>query len=129
MKWPAKLMTQNGLILDFSKPPEYRGIQGTLTPEDAFVGSVIMCIATTFDSYASKMRLKIDSLESEGTGTVDRVDGALKFSELVVRVKIKIPQETNRDSVEKAFEKARDRCLVTASLNTPIRYDLEIEQG
>jgi len=126
MSWPAKLETQNGLTLDFSKPPEYRGMTGTMTPEDAFVGAVITCLACTFDSYASKMRLKVTGYESEGTGVVDRKDGVQMFTELTVRVKITIPPETLKESVQKAIDSARQNCLVAASLKTPVKYEIEI---
>ena len=126
MSWPAKLETQNGLTLEFSKPPEYRGMTGTMTPEDAFVGAVVTCLACTFDSYASKMRLKITSYESEGTGIVDRKDGVQMFTEVTVHVKITIPPETMKESVQKAIDLARQNCLVAASLKTPVKYDIEI---
>jgi len=126
MKWPAKLYTQNGLTIDFSKPPEYRGMHGTLTPEDAFVSSVIACLACTFDSISNRMRLKITRFESDGTGIVDRVEGIEKFSEMTVNVKITIPPETHRESAQKAIDMASSNCLVTASLNTPVKYNIEI---
>jgi uncharacterized OsmC-like protein len=126
MTWPAKLETQNGLTLDFSKPPEYRGMKGTMTPEDAFVGAVITCLACTFDSYATKMRLKVSGYESEGTGIVDRKDGVQMFTDMAVHVKIRIPPETNKESVQKAIDLARQNCLVAASLKTPVRYEIEI---
>lgn len=126
MNWPSKLMTQNGLVLDFSKPPEYNGLHGTMTPEDAFVSSVLMCLATTFETYASKMRLNVTNYESEGTGTVDRVDGVVKFSEIRVKVRITIPLETKKASIQKAIDRARETCLVTASMNTSIDYDVQI---
>lgn len=129
MSWPAKMETQNGLTIDFSKPPEYRGMVGTMTPEDAFVGSLIMCLACTFDSYASKMRLRIIGYESEGTGTVDRKDGVQMFTDMSVHVKITIPPETLRESVQTAIGLARDNCLVAASLKTPVTYGIEIIDG
>lgn len=127
MTWPAKLYTQNGLTLDFSKPPEYRGMLNTMTPEDAFVSAVITCLACTFDSRANKMRLKVTRYESEGTGIVDRVDDKEKFTELTVNVKIVIPPETNKESVQKAIEKAQENCLVANSLSTPVKYNVIIE--
>ena len=129
MSWPAKLETQNGLILEFSKPPEYRGMKGTMTPEDAFVSAAITCLACTFDSYANRMRLKILRYESEGAGTVDVVDGVQKFTQLEVRVKITIPAETSEESAQKAIDKAKGSCLVAASLNTPVTYDIQIVKG
>jgi len=127
MSWPSKLSTQNGLVIDFSKPPEYRGMHGTLTPEDAFVSSVITCIAATFDTIANKMHLKITSYESEATGIVDRIDGVYKFSEISVKVTIRIPPETKAESARKAFDMARSNCLVTASLSSPTSYELKLE--
>jgi len=129
MTWPAKLETQNGLVLEFSKPPEYRGMKGTMTPEDAFVIAVITCLACTFDSYANKMRLKILRYESEGTGTVDVVAGVQKFTSVEVRVKVIIPAETSEESVQKAMDKAKGNCLVAASLNTPVTYGVQIVKG
>ena len=129
MSWPAKLETQNGLTLEFSKPPEYNGMKGTMTPEDAFISAAITCLACTFDSYANKMRLKISRYESDATGTVDRVNGIQKFTKLEVRVKITIPVETSRESAQKAIDRARENCLVAASLNTPITYDIQIVNG
>ncbi|MGC8842029.1 MAG: OsmC family protein [Candidatus Sumerlaeaceae bacterium] len=126
MNWPGKLYTQNGLTLDFSKPPEYRGIRNTMTPEDAFVSAIITCLACTFDSIATKMRLKISRYESEGTGTVDSVDGVVKFAKIAVRVRIIVPEDTNRDSVKKAIERAQANCLVSSSVSSPIEYNIEI---
>lgn len=126
MNWPSKLMTHNGLVLDFSKPPEYNGLHGTMTPEDAFVSSLIMCLACTFDTYASKMHLKVTCFESEGTGTVDRIDGVFKFSRIHVKIRITIPPETKTTSIQKAIDRARETCLVTASMNTSIDYDVQI---
>lgn len=126
MNWPGKLHTQNGLTLDFSKPPEYKGMRNTMTPEDAFVSAIITCLACTFDSIASKMRLKISRYESEGTGTVDNVDGVVKFSKIIVNVRIVIPEETNMDSVKKAIEKAQANCLVSASVSSPVEYNVDI---
>lgn len=127
MSWPSKLSTQNGLLLDFSKPPEYKGMPGTLTPEDAFMGAVITCLAATFDSIANKMRLKITSYESEATGIVDRVDGVQKFTEISVEVTVRIPPETKEESARKAFDMARSNCLVAASISSPISYELRLE--
>ena len=129
MTWPAKLHTQNGLILDFSKPPEYRGILNTMTPEDAFVSAVITCLACTFDSIVNKMRLKVTRYESDGTGIVDRVDSIEKFTELTVNVRIVIPPETNKESIQKAIEKAQKNCLVANSLNILVKYNVNIESG
>lgn len=126
MTWPAKFESQNGMTIDFSKPPEYRGMIGTLTPEDALVGAVIMCLACTFDSYANKMRLKVSGFDSEGTGIVDRKDGVEMFTDLSVRTRITIPPETSKESVQKAIELASSHCLVAASLKTPVKYKTEI---
>ncbi len=126
MTWPAKLETQNGVTLDFSKPPEYRGMTGTYTPEDAFVSAVITCLACTFDSYANRMRLKVANYESDGTGIVDVINGVQKFTKMEVRVRISIPSVTNSDSVQKAIDKAKENCLVAASLNIPVDYDVQI---
>lgn len=125
-EWPMKLHTQNGMEIDFSKPPQYRGLHGTLTPEDAFIGSIIMCIAATFDTYASKMHLKILDFDSEGRGVVDKVDGKWRFSKIDVKVKITIPRATNVKAIQKAIQKAQDNCLVSASISSPIAYDVQI---
>jgi uncharacterized OsmC-like protein len=65
----------------------------------------------------------------EGEGTVDRKDGATRFTEIVLRPRLTLPAGGDRDRAMRVLEKSEKACLVSASLSTPIRVEPEIVSG
>ncbi len=66
------------------------------------------------------------SLELASEGTVDRRDGGLSFTEIVLRPRLLVRAGTDQERVLRVVEKAKKACLVSASLSTPIRLEPEI---
>jgi organic hydroperoxide reductase OsmC/OhrA len=62
----------------------------------------------------------------DAEGTVDRRDGQMRFSEIVLRPRLLVPAASERERALRAIEKAEKTCLVSASLATPIRLEPEI---
>ena len=67
------------------------------------------------------------SLELSGSGTVDRKDGATRFTEIILRPKLRLPKGTDPERARRMLAKGEKTCLVTASLSVPIRLEAEIE--
>jgi len=64
-----------------------------------------------------------------GEGTVDRKDGAIRFTEIVLRPRLTLPAGGDRDKAMRVLEKSEKACLVSASLSTPLRLEPEIVSG
>src|SRR5512136_793440 len=79
----------NGPEMEFSAPPDAHGLAGVLTPEDAFVASVNMCVMLMFLWTAERFRIDLVSYEcdSEGTKRIE-LDRTEIFDEILLRPRI-----------------------------------------
>ena len=61
-----------------------------------------------------------------GRGTVDRKDGATRFTEIVLRSRLTLPKGADPERARRMLEKGKNACLVTASLLVPLRLEAEL---
>jgi uncharacterized OsmC-like protein len=80
----------------------------------------------TLRSVARASKLEFTSLELAGQGTVDRKEGVTRFTEIVLRPRLKVPSGTDMERARRVLEKSERACLISASLATPIRLEPEI---
>ena len=57
---------------------------------------------------------------------MDRQDGITRFTEIVLRPRLRIPAGTDRDRALSVLHKSEKTCLVSASLATPVRLEPEL---
>jgi peroxiredoxin-like protein len=107
-------------------PADFGGPGDAWSPEQLLLGAVEACFFLTFRAIAKASRIDFTSLAVEGTGVVDRADGGMRFTEIVLRPRLALPAGADATRVRRALEKAEQTCLVSASLATPIRLEPEI---
>ena len=66
------------------------------------------------------------SLDPSGSGTVDRKDGATRFTEIALRTRLTLPKGADPERARRMLEKSKNACLVTASLSVPVRLETKI---
>jgi len=101
----------------FSAPPEFMGQPGVWTPEDFFVAAVVSCYVSTFSSMADLSRFSFVSLEVEAEGRLEKVNGAWRFVQVLLRPNLQIENEKDRDRAIRLLEKAEKGCLVARSIS------------
>jgi peroxiredoxin-like protein len=110
-----------------SAPPlEFGGPGDAWSPEHLLLAAVQTCFLFTFRAVARASRLEFTSLTLSGEGTVDRVDGVTRFTEIVLRPRVGLPPGADRARALRALEKSEKACLVSASLSTPVRLEPEL---
>jgi organic hydroperoxide reductase OsmC/OhrA len=92
------------------------------------MAAVETCFLFTLRAVARASKVEFTSLELTGEGTVDRKDGATRFTEIVLRPRLTLPA-ADREKAMRVLEKSEKACLVSASLSTPIRLEPEIVSG
>ena len=107
-------------------PLDFEGPGDAWSPEQLLLAAVEACFLLTFRSVAQASRLEFVSLSVEAEGVVDRVEGVTRFTEIVLRPRVALPAGTDWVRVQRALEKAERVCLVSASLDTPIRLEPEL---
>ena len=107
-------------------PLDFDGPGDAWSPEQLLLAAVEACFLLTFRAVAQASRLEFVSLAVEAEGIVDRVDGVTRFTEIVLRPRVALPAGADRIRVQRALETAERACLVSSSLDTPIRLEPEI---
>jgi peroxiredoxin-like protein len=107
-------------------PLDFDGPGDAWSPEQLLLAAVVACFLLTFRAVAQASRLEFVSLAVEAEGIVDRAHGVTRFTEIVLRPRVALPAGADRIRVQRALEKAERACLVSSSLDTPIRLEPEI---
>ncbi|HEY7540971.1 MAG TPA: OsmC family protein [Methylomirabilota bacterium] len=107
-------------------PADFGGPGDAWSPEQLLLASVNACFLLTFRAIAQASRIEFTSLAVDGEGIVDRGNGRMRFTEIVLHPRLALPAGADPTRVRWALEKAEKTCLVSASLSTPIRLEPEI---
>ena len=103
-------------VLATAPPAEFDGPGDRWSPETLLCAAVADCFLLSFRAVARAAKLPWTSLRCEVRGTLDRVDGKSRFTEIVVEAALEVPEGTDRDKAAKAMERAENVCLVSNSL-------------
>jgi peroxiredoxin-like protein len=125
----VRVMSDGLPVLPVAAPADFDGPGDAWSPEHMLLAAVQACFLLTMRAIAGLSQLTFSSLESSITGTVDRKDGAMRFTEIVIRPRLTVKAGTDRERAMKVMEKSERACLVSASLATPIRLEPEVVEG
>ncbi len=108
-------------------PAEFGGPGDRWSPETLLVAAVADCFVLTFRGIAAASKLAWTSLSCEVSGTVDRVERVTKFTELVVRARLLVPDQAAAERAGRLLTKAEETCLVTRSLSATVHLEATVE--
>lgn len=115
--------------LRMAPPADFDGPGDAWSPEQFLLAAVEACFFFTFRAVAQASRLLFTALELSGEGTVDRKDGATRFTRIVLRPRLTLPAGTDHARALRIIEKSEKACLISASLSTPVSLEPEILSG
>ncbi len=110
-----------------SAPPvEFGGPGNRWSPESLLVASVADCFILTFRAISRASKLEWVSLQCEANGTLNKADGATRFTRFDIQATLEISGETSETKAHRIMEKAEQNCLITNSLSAPTHLKAEI---
>src|ERR1700675_4557816 len=113
--------------IHFTAPSQFGGIEGRWTPEDLLMNALASCFTTTFHTISCYSKFEYTDLEVEAEGTVSKTDTGYCFSEIVIRPNSKLASEESRQRAISLLHKAKELCLVSRSLATPQKFEIQVE--
>jgi peroxiredoxin-like protein len=125
----AKVSAAGMPELQSAPPVDFDGPGDAWSPEHLFLAAIETCFLFTLRSVARASKLEFLSLELSGQGKVDRKDGTTRFTEIVLRPRLRLSATADKDRVLRILEKSEKACLVSSSLATPIRLEPEVLIG
>ena len=121
------VLSSSGLPdLPAAPPADFDGPGDLWSPEQLLLAAVETCFLFTLRAVAAASKVEFVSLDLSGEGTVSRVDGVMRFTEIVLRPRITLAPGADRTRALRVLEKSEKTCLVSASLATPIRLEPEV---
>ena len=123
-----ELNKKDGVCIEVATPPEFpKGIEGIWSPEHLFVAAVSGCLMTTFLAIAENSTLEFVSFSCKAKGTLEKIDGKLLMSEILLEPKVVIHNEQFRDKAVRILKKAEDACLIAHSVKSKITMEIIID--
>jgi peroxiredoxin-like protein len=119
----ASLSAQGLPYLSTAPPADFDGPGDAWSPEHLLLASVEACFLFTLRAVARAAKIEIGRVDVEISGTVDRLDGTTRFTEIVLRPTVEVGAGTDRDRAQRLLEKTEKACLVSSSLSTAVRLE------
>jgi peroxiredoxin-like protein len=113
--------------IHFTAPPEFGGLEGRWTPEELLMTALASCFTTTFHAIAERSKFEYTDLAVEAEGTVLKTDTGYCFSEIVVRPRLTIRVEEQRERAISLLQKAKALCLVSRALAIAQKFETQVE--
>ncbi len=109
-----------------ASPPEFGGPGGQWSPEDLLVAAVADCFVLSFRAIAAASKFEWNELTCSVTGTLDKVERAIQFTELKVQANLSISADADQKRAHRLLEKAEQSCFITNSLKAEPKLEIEI---
>jgi peroxiredoxin-like protein len=122
----AKASAQGLPDLSCAAPTDFDGPGDAWSPEHMLLSSVSACFLLTLRTVAKLSKFQFKGLEMAAEGTLDRKDGAMRFTDILLRPRLTVASGTDRAQALRMMEKAEKACLISASLSTPVRLQAEV---
>ena len=117
----------DGLPGIVSGPPlDFGGSGQEWSPEDLLVGAVADCFVLSFKAIAAASRFDWIDLKCNATGTLDKVERAMQFTEINIKATLTVSGEADTDRAKRLLEKAEKTCFITNSLKAEPELEIEI---
>ena len=129
----GRLRMGNGPELDFSSPPDAKGLQGVLTPEDAFVAAVNTCIMMMFLWSCERLKINLQAYECMAVGTkLIELDHTEIFTQIRLTPEIRVrageePSSSIKARIHRALQSAQKYSLVANSIKSEVIIEPVIE--
>ena len=122
----GEVRLSNGPVLPFSAPAGLKGVEGVLTPEDAFVAALNTCYALMFIWNAERLKIDLVSYTCDAEGHVEEfLDRTSTFDEVTLKPKI-VVRNCTEDKVRRALSLAEKYSLIWQSIKAKVTLEPEI---
>lgn len=120
------LSTDGVRIIESAPPKQFDGPGNQWSPEGLLTAAVADCFVLGFRAIALASKFAWTSLDARTEGTLDRVDGRMRFTRFATHAKLHLPSGSDVERAKRLLEKAEFNCLIANSLNSERQLTLEV---
>jgi organic hydroperoxide reductase OsmC/OhrA len=112
------LSSEGTRVIESAPPKEFDGPGNQWSPETLLTAAVADCFALSFRAIALASKLPWNSLSVQTRGTLERLDGTMRFTRFDTRATLNVPAGTDHERAVRLLQKAEASCIVANSLNS-----------
>ena len=101
----------------------FRGDATLPNPEELLVGALSACHFLSYAALCARGGVNLVSYEDDAEGTMERVDGVIRFTEVVLHPKVSITAGSDSDKARAFHAKAHSICFISNSVNFTVRHE------
>jgi organic hydroperoxide reductase OsmC/OhrA len=116
-------------VIESAPPKEFDGPGNQWSPEGLLTAAVTDCFVLGFRAIAKASKFAWTNLEARTEGTLDRLEGKMRFTRFDTHAKLQVPAGTDIERAKRLLEKAESTCLVANSLTSERHLTVEVEIG
>jgi organic hydroperoxide reductase OsmC/OhrA len=109
-----------------SADPAFRGDASFWNPEDMLVASLSSCHCLSYLALAARKGMPVVAYEDRAHGRMERVDGVIRFTRVLLRPKVTLGAGGDRDEARALHAAAHRECFIARSMNFPVDHESEI---
>jgi organic hydroperoxide reductase OsmC/OhrA len=109
--------------LPLSAAPAFRGDPALLNPEDLLVAALSSCHFLSYAALCARSGVQVVAYEDDAAGTMDRVDGVTRFTEVVLRPRVTVAPGADVEKARALHERAHAICFIASSVDFDVRNE------
>lgn len=111
----------DGGFIGVATPPQFpKGIPGIWSPEHLLTAAVVSCYMTTFLAIAENSKLDFNAFSCNAIGKLEQAEGSWLMTEVVLRPRLTISSETQRERAVRILERSEKNCLISNSVKAVV---------
>lgn len=114
-------------VLAGSADAAFRGDPERFNPEEFLLTALSQCHLLSYLHACVLAGVRVVDYTDDATGTmVTEADGSGHFTEVVLRPRVVIAPDSDRQAAQEAHEVAHRMCFIANSVNFPVRHEAQI---
>lgn len=115
--------------IEYGVPPQFGGASGKTSPEELLLAALSSCFSMTLGFIFEKRKIPVQDLEMRAEGIVNRIERQLVLTSITLKPLLTIANdnETLRQDIDSAIERAKQACLISNSIRGNVELKVEVE--
>lgn len=113
-------------VIESAPPKEFDGPGNQWSPEQLLTAAVADCFVLSFRAIAAASKYPWVSLEASTRGTLERIDGKMRFTRFETHAKLHVHAGADVERATRLLEKAEASCLIANSLSSERHLTSEV---
>ncbi len=109
------------LLMSAAAP--FHGDPSLANPEDLLVAALSACHFLSYAALCARAKIEVVGYEDSAVGTLDRVDGVTKFTEVVLRPRVTVAPGADVEKARALHARAHEICFIANSVDFDVRHE------